>query len=105
MTVNWFEAEFTSGECSACSEPIKRGDLIAYGTGTPLDTGLLNAVRTMVGQKCCGDNTDLVAVESKYIDSRDLTGRHPVMPHNRTARDVCIKCFLIHTIAQGKECY
>ncbi len=78
--IKWFGARF-DGKCAACKKQFLAGDLIGYVTHE--DTGT-----HLVGLLCCeGNGTEIPEV----------------MPRSKTAKDICMSCFVIHANGQ-KEC-
>lgn len=88
--LHWFEAQFSSGRCSSCGERINEGDDIAY-TG---DEG----TRAIIRRDCCG-----LAAELYRESDNDREPRIAVMPPGGK-RPACMRCFIIHTPAQGDQC-
>jgi hypothetical protein len=90
-SLRWFVAQYTSGACSGCGTPIHEGEEIAY-------SGNQEEGQYLVRRECC-DAPDVYVSESSTRPSRVK-----VMPTGKTKRDVCSRCFIIHTAAQGDEC-
>lgn len=83
-----FSASFTRGNCGVCDHPIRRGDDIRYSDNT------------LVRRACCENEEPLVGPTDQPSDPRPA-----VMPPGKTKVDLCNQCFLIHTAAQGDECF
>lgn len=80
------------GLCLPCGEDIQQDDEITHHEVT----GYVHVH--------CVDDADAQA-PSLPRDRRDPSVRTvDVMPHGKTARDRCDRCFLVHTAAQGDEC-
>lgn len=98
--IRWFKARYT-GKCGACETLFHDGDQIGY-----TDEHIL------VGLECCG-GSELVSLphEAESFTGADFDsfnhGRPPairVMPTGKTAKDVCMSCFMIHSVGQGDTC-
>lgn len=75
---NPFEARYP-GVCAACGDPFERGTIVRYDSDD-------NVV-------CCTTTDDHTA-------SAGHDDQIPVMPHGKTARDVCPHCYMIHASGQ-----
>ena len=73
-----FKAKFT-GKCGNCGEPFEVDDEVRYDR------------TTLVGTTCC--TIDAPSEGDTFNHSRDPAIR--VMPHGKTKRDMCLKCFQI----------
>lgn len=82
-----FPATF-AGRCGNCGELFEVDAEIFY-----------DETDAILGKECCGaDGRDSVRglEDEKVPVSR-------VMPRGRTAKDVCLRCFIVHTLTQT-EC-
>lgn len=69
-----------------CGDEFYEGDMIGY-----------NLSGTLFAQQCCGHSPEPTPNQERQPNIR-------VMPTGKTKRDVCSRCFIIHTAAQGDEC-
>lgn len=90
---NWFLATFTGGTCSGCKTIINEGDTIGYIDGIGL-----------VRKDCCTVDGSTDDFELGTL-TRTRRPELRVMPHGKTKHDTCPNCFIIHTAAQGDECW
>lgn len=83
-----FPAQY-AGYCASCGAAVLPGDDLFYAPGNEAPSGL----------DCCGDkdNADLIVTQRRDTeDDADMTvDAAKVMPHGRTARDMCSQCFQI----------
>lgn len=87
---NYFTARF-KGKCYFCGTDIEIGDKAFYPVGR----------EHVIGMMCCDDRADseLIYAANEHVplsaEEQLLVRTIDVMPHGKTARDMCRTCFQV----------